>query len=165
MKDQCLISVEQLCKDGFAVNFDTKNILLLKVKHVLVGYRYSTTNLYLFVFDNPQPLPSIYNHSALALSTLSPRPSKICAYYLHDMTKNLLGPIPTPICMEPSPNNLDPKNRCCFYATWPGLTAALFRDRPHKVSSRPRDIYIKNRRNSSQQQQKTAKYHDGSRRT
>ena len=92
MKDHCLIHVGQLCGDGFAVNFDTKNIFPIKGKHVLIGYIDATNGLYLIYFDDPQQLPSVANHSDLALSTHFPRPSNICAYSVHETTtkKDLL---------------------------------------------------------------------------
>ena len=53
IKDFCLISVVKLCDDGFAVNFNTKNVFLRKLNDVLTGYRDATTGLYLIYFDKP----------------------------------------------------------------------------------------------------------------
>ena len=126
MKDLCLISVVQLCEDGFAVNFYTRNYSLRKVKHVLIGYRYATTGLNLIYFDNPQPFPSVANHSALALSTPSPSPSNIYAYSVNKMTtKNDLVLYLHQAEWRPVPSTLIKAIYACFYAIWLGLTAAL----------------------------------------
>ena len=59
----------QLCDDGFAVNFNTKNLFLRKLNYVLTGYRDSITSLYLIFLYNattppcrikPRPLTSTH---------------------------------------------------------------------------------------------------------
>ena len=77
MKDSFPIYVGQLCEDGFAVNFDTKNVLIQKLKHVIIVYIDATTGIYLIYVDDPQPLTSKDNHFTLALSTPFPILSNI----------------------------------------------------------------------------------------
>ena len=106
--------------------FYTSNYLLQKVKHVLIGYRYATTSLNLIYFDNPQPFPSVANHSALALSTPSPSPSNIYAYSVNKMTtKNDLVLYLHQAEWRPVPSTLIKAIYACFYAIWIGLTSAL----------------------------------------
>ena len=134
MKDFCLISVGQLCEDGFAVNFYTKDVFLRKVKHVLIGYRYATTGLNLIDFDHPQPPPSVANQSALALSTPSPSPSNIYSYPMNEMiTKRDLVLYLHQAEWRPVPSTLIKAIYACFYAIWPGLTAALVRKHLPKI--------------------------------
>ena len=52
MKDCWLISEENLCDDGFAVNFDANYIFQQKINHVLIGYRDTNTVHYLIDFNN-----------------------------------------------------------------------------------------------------------------
>ena len=83
MKDCCFISVVELCDDGFALNFDSKNLFLRKGNGFLIGYMYATTDLYLIEFNKPQPLPSVSNHAVLPPSTSSPIPFNILANSVH----------------------------------------------------------------------------------
>ena len=117
MKDLCLISIGKLCEDGFAVKFYTRNVFLRKVKHVPIGYRYATTGLNLIYFHNPQPLPSVADHSSLALSTPSPSPSSIYAYSVNEITtkRELVLYLHQAEC-RPVPSTLIKAMYACFYA-------------------------------------------------
>ena len=53
MKGCYLISYRQLCDDGFAVKFNTKNVFLRKLNDFPTGYRDATTGLYLIGFYKP----------------------------------------------------------------------------------------------------------------
>ena len=124
MKDNCIISIGKLWEDGFVVNFDTKNVFLQKRKHVLIGYRYANTGLYLIDFDNPPP--SMVNLSDLALLAPSPRPSNICAYSVHEITKTRnLVLYPQRATLGPLPSTWIQAIESSFYGTWKGLTSAL----------------------------------------
>ena len=82
MKDPCLISVGQLCDDGFAINFDANHVYLQKGDLQLIGTRDPSPGLYYIDFDSPTPPPQVMNSTDLTLADTS----KARAYYNQQMT-------------------------------------------------------------------------------
>ena len=93
---------------------------LLKGKLVIIGYRDATIGLYLFHFDDPQPLLSIEKPLRLiSIHTIYHTFQHICLLCVWYENKKGLGHITTLRYMDPNPINLYPRSRCpvlCYMA-------------------------------------------------
>ena len=82
------MSEDQLCDDGFAINFDATHVYLQKVILLLLSTRDPTSGLYYIDFDVPTHPPHVENSTDLSLSPLAAT-SEARAYSTHHMTTKL----------------------------------------------------------------------------
>ena len=166
MKYHCIISIGQLREDTFAVNFYLNNVFLQKLRHVLISYRDSIACLCLINSYDPQPLPSVANHFAPAISTPFTIISNMCTYSMHEIiTKQYLVLYLHQAACIPFPLTWMKSIDAGFYATWPGLTSALV------CKHLPKSIYTakgnirQEQKNLRSTKQQPYIYNDGARRT
>ena len=85
MKYQFIMSVGQLCDNGFSINFDENHVHLRKGKLLHIGTIDPTSDLYYIDFDAPNHPPHFMNPIDITLSPLAPT-SEARAYSAHHMT-------------------------------------------------------------------------------
>ena len=127
MNNRALISVGQLCDDGFRVNFYEQFVFIQKGKLLLTGCRERNTGLYFLDFTTTHQMASSAHQTSQSLATF-PAPDNFSAHSVHKMTaqKDLVQYLQH-AAFPPVPSTWIAAIDNGFFATWPGLTADLVR--------------------------------------
>ena len=126
-KDRCLMSVSQICDEGFAIKFDATHVYLQKGRLILIGTIDITSGLYYIDFDAPIHPTHVENPTYLSLAPLADT-NEARAYYAHDMTTklDLVQYLHRAALITVHLTWIKAIERG-YYASWPGLTTKSVR--------------------------------------
>ena len=127
MNNQSLISVGQICDDGFRVNSNEQFFFIRKGELLLTGCRERNTGLYFLDFTATHRTTSSSHQTSQALATF-PEPDIFSAQSVHEMTtqKYLIQYLHR-AAFSPVPSTWIAAIDNGFFATLPGLTSDLVR--------------------------------------